>query len=76
MTFARYPERASKSMLSENLMKEHLTGDGDPTGESQNHVTLHDEGKPEKYILISGFISRMGDFSLGQKQQPHTKREM
>lgn len=52
-------------MLFENFMKEYFIGDGDFIGELQNYVILYDEGKLEKYILIFGFIFRMGDFLFG-----------
>lgn len=34
-----------ESTLSENLIKETLSGDGDPTAESQNHGVFHLEGE-------------------------------
>ena len=63
-------------MPSENLIKDPITSEGDRTTKSQNHGALHVEGKLGNYILISGFIFRMGEFSLGHKQQLDTKREM
>lgn len=47
MTFAAMcPESCSNSMLYENLIKEPLISDSDPTTESQNHVALQfEEGK-------------------------------
>lgn len=69
-------ESCSKNMPSENLIKEPITSEGDPTTKSQNHGALHVEGKLGNYILISGFISRMREFSLAHKQQLDTKREM
>lgn len=55
MTFAAMcPESCSNSMLSENLIKEPLISDSDPTTESQNHVALQFEGKLGNYILVWG----------------------
>ena len=55
MTFvAVHPDSCSNNMLPENLIKEPLISDSDPTTESQNPVALQCEGKLGNYILIWG----------------------
>lgn len=41
VTSAICPERVSESVRTENLLKDHIVGHGDPTAQSQIRVALH-----------------------------------
>lgn len=76
MTFTMNPESCPESMFSAHLTKEPVTGDGDLTTESENHVALRAEGRLENDTPVFGFISRMREFPLDRKQELDIKREV